>query len=174
MINKENTDLLLFLITLVVTPIFCLRLYRHPLFNQKKGFIMYLSFLAMYPLINMIGHIVAISIFTYLSIQDGTFIYTFRTYSLQLYGVVFALINGYTLACIKQLSRGNWHLYKSIVRMNGLQIVLIFPSFFLNPLALLPTAASLLIIISLAVAKRKSEKQEKYNQIYKPTPVEIA
>ena len=173
MINKEYTDLFLLLITLVATPIFCLRLYRHPLFNQKKGFIMYLSFLAMYPLINMIGHIVAISIFTYLSIQDGTFVYTFHTYSLLLYGVLFLLINGYTLSGIKQLSRGNWHLYKSVVRMNGLQIVLIFPSFFLNPLALLPTAASLLIIISLAVAKRKREKQESHNQIYQRSAVEI-
>ncbi|GAB3181764.1 hypothetical protein [Telluribacter humicola] len=174
MINKENTDLLLLLITLVVTPIFCLRLYRHPQFNQKKSFMMYLSFLAMYPLINMIGHIVAISTFTYLSIQDGTFIYTFRTYSLLLYGVIFLLINGYTLSGITNLSRGNWQYYTPLIRMNIIQIILILPSFILNPLALLPSITSLLIIISLTVAKRKKGLSIKPDQIYKQASIELA
>lgn len=172
MVNKELADLSVLLITLVATPLFCLSLFRHPDFSQKKGFILFLSFLAMYPLLNMVGHIIAISIISYFSYQDGTFFYDFRFYSLILYGVVFLLINGYSLYCIKHLSRGNQSHYTPLIRINLLQIILISPSFVLNPIALLPSIASLLIIFRLVVAKRSREKEKVSTPNYSSSLVE--
>ncbi len=154
MLNQDLIDGLLLLITLVATPAFCFFIFRQPAFCQKKGFIFFLAFLAMYPLLNMLAHIIVISTLAIINATNGAFTYDFRFYSLMLYGVIFMLLNAYSLNRIVQLSSGKWQVCRQLHIAALLQAMLILPSFVLNPLALLPTITSLLMMGRLYLAQK--------------------
>ena len=162
MVNRDLIDASLLLLTMLATPAYAFFLYRHPMFCQKKGFIFFLVFLAMYPLLNMLAHIVAVSTFAIIDAGKGVFTFNFYFYGLILYGLVFSLINLYLLHQIKLLSQGKWRACRQVYYAAALQIILILPSFLLNPLALLPSLTSIIMITRLYVAQRKRKSTATY------------
>ena len=147
-------DLIVLIVTLVSCLVYNLLLYRHPAYVSKKGFTFLLVFLAMYPLLNMIAHLVAVGTFSVIRWQQGVFQYDIKFYALIQFGVLLVLINAYLLSCIKQISRGNWGSYRQIMLACVLQIAIVIPLFPFNPISLLPVATSLVLIMRLLLARR--------------------
>lgn len=157
MIDRELVDASLLLLALATTPVYGYVLFRHPSFCQKKAFTLFLLFLALYPFLTMLGHIVAISTLAILNASHDVFVYDFRFYALILFGVVFMLLNAYSLNRIALLSRGNWQAGKQLRYAALLQLVLILPSVVLNPMGYMPSTASLLIMGSLYLAECRKQ-----------------
>ncbi|MDO1445658.1 hypothetical protein Q0590_05325 [Rhodocytophaga aerolata] len=147
--NTLSTDLLILAITIVCCFLYNFVLYRHPEYASKKGFTYFLVFLAMYPLLNMMAHLIAITTFAVIRIQAGVFQYDMKFYTLIQFGVLLVLINGYLLHAIQQLSRGNKTVYRSVVLACVLQSAIILPLFPFNPISLLPVITSGLLLLTL-------------------------
>ncbi|EMR01203.1 hypothetical protein [Cesiribacter andamanensis] len=158
-INTNLVDISILLLSILATAGFCYRLYRHPAFCQRKSFVFLLVFLAMYPLLSMLGHVLAIALISGMRLQNGSFVYDFRFYSLMLFGLTFMLLNGYLLNRIRPLSRGLWQVYPQLVAVSVVQLLLLAPSIPLNPMGLMPCLASLLLIGRLALARRKAGRR---------------
>jgi uncharacterized protein with PQ loop repeat len=108
----------------------------------------------MYPLLNMVAHLIAVSTFAIIRMGAGVFQYDMKFYALMQFGVLLLLINGYLLNCINQISRGNWEVYRQVVTACVLQCAITLPLFPFNPIGLLPVITSVLLVARLAFAKR--------------------
>jgi hypothetical protein len=129
-------------------------LYKHPGYSSKKGFTFFLVFLAMYPLLNMVAHLIAVGTFAFIRYQAGVFQYDMKFYALIQFGTLLLLLNTYLLNRITYISRSNWQVYQQIVIACVLQSAIIFPLFPFNPISFLPVITSVLLILSLAFARR--------------------
>lgn len=146
-------DIIVLIVTLVSCFVYNFFLSRHPAYISKKGFTFLLVFLAMYPLLNMIAHLIAVGAFSVIRWQKGVFQYDIKLYALIQFGILLVLINAYLLSCIKQISRGNWGTYRQIILSCFLQSAIVLPLFPFNPLSLLPVATSLILVMRLLLAR---------------------
>jgi hypothetical protein len=135
-------------------------LYRHHGYAAKKGFTYFLTCMAMYPLLNMIAHLIAVSTYAIIRLQVGAFVYDMRFYALIQFGVLLVLINIYLLNQIKQISRGNWSVFRQIVIASVLQSMIVLPLFPFNPISLLPVLTSILLVVRLIVARLNRKAEE--------------
>ncbi|WP_162055836.1 hypothetical protein [Pontibacter pamirensis] len=145
-------DLVVLIVTFFCCLVYNFLLYRHPAYVAKKGFTYLLVFLAMYPLLNMIAHLIAVGTLSVIRWQHGVFQYDIKFYALTQFAVLLILINAYLLSCIKQISRGNWGTYRHMVLACVLQIAIVLPLFPFNPISLLPVATSFILVIRLMLA----------------------
>jgi hypothetical protein len=115
----------------------------------------------MYPLLNMVAHLIAVSTYAVIRYQAGVFQYDMKFYALMQFGTLLLLLNGYLLNRIKHLSRGNWQVYQQIVIACVLQSAIIFPLFPFNPISLLPVITSVFLILCLAFARHTQKRASK-------------
>jgi hypothetical protein len=153
-INQDLVDACLSVATLLAALLYNFSLSRQRGYVSKKGFTFFLVFLALYPLLNMVAHLIAVGIFSYIRMQAGVFQYDIKFYTLIQFGLLLILINGYLLNRIRQISRGNWLVYRQIVIACVLQSAIILPLFPFNPISLLPVITSVLLVSRLAFARR--------------------
>jgi hypothetical protein len=151
--NTLYYDLIVAAATLLSCFVYNFFLYRHPAYVSKKGFTYFLTSMAMYPLLNMLAHLIAISTYAIIRLQAGAFQYDIKFYALIQFGVLLVLINIYLLNQIKHISRGNWSVYSQIVIACVLQSLIVLPLFPFNPISLLPVLTSILLVLRIAVAR---------------------
>jgi hypothetical protein len=169
--NTLSTDLLILAVTVVCCFLYNFFLYKNPEYTSKKGFTYFLVFLAMYPLLNMIVHLIAVTTFAIIRFQAGVFQYDIKFYSLIQFGVLLVLINGYLLHAIKQLSRGNRTVYRPVVLACMLQSAIILPLFPFNPICLLPVITSVLLLLTLTIrwkGKKTVENESVSLKVHEP------
>ena len=146
MLNTQYIDSLLFVITVLASMAYCYFLFRQPAYNFKKGLAFGLISLALYALLNMSVHLIAVTTVAVLKARAGTFEYDLRFYTLIQFGVLLFFINWYLLRGIKQICRQNWANYRNIQVVCGLQILITLPLFPFNPISLLPVIISVLLL----------------------------
>jgi hypothetical protein len=157
--NTLYYDLMVAAATLIACFIYNFFLYKHPEYASKKGFTYFLTCMAMYPLLNMIAHLIAVSTYAIIRLQAGAFTYDMKFYTLIQFGVLLVLINMYLLNQIKQISRGNWRVFRQICIASVLQSMIVLPLFPFNPISLLPVFTSIILVLRLTIARhgRKAE-----------------
>jgi hypothetical protein len=152
--NTLTYDLIVLAVTLPCCFVYNFYLYRHPEYASNKGLTYLLGFLVMYPLLNMVAHLVAVTTFAIIRLQAGVFHYDIKFYTLIQFGVLLVLINGYLLHCIQQISRGKKSVYRKVVWACILQSAITLPLFPFNPVSLLPALCSLLLILTMYISLR--------------------
>jgi hypothetical protein len=110
----------------------------------------------MYPLLNIVAHLIAVGWVALIRMQTGVFQYDFKFYTLVQFGILLLLINGYLLNRIGHISRGNQVVYRQIIIACLLQSAIVLPLFPFNPLSLLPVITSVLLVLSIGLALRSS------------------
>ncbi|MBD0259190.1 MAG: hypothetical protein ICV83_26020 [Cytophagales bacterium] len=158
--NKPFLDVLMLVVSLLGTILFCRFLFRHPHFTGRKAALFAMVFFAMNPFLNLWAHEFAIGISAFVRWQQGLFVYDFRFYSLMLLGAVFIGLGGYLLAQLGALSRGVATARRSIRRACLLQMGCSLPLFPLNPIGLMPALASLGVLAVLFFASRRAGKSK--------------
>jgi hypothetical protein len=151
--NTLYYDLIVAAATLLCSFIYNFFLYRHPRYASKKGFTYFLTCLAMYPLLNMLAHLIAVSTYAIIRLQAGAFEYDMKFYALIQFGVLLLLINLYVLNQIKHISCGNWSVFTQIVIACVLQSLIVLPLVPFNPISFLPVLTSILLVLRLTFAR---------------------
>ena len=139
-------------------------LYKHPDYASKKGFTYFLALMAMYPLLNMMAHLIAVGTYAIIRLQAGAFEYDMKFYALIQFGVLLVLINMYLLNRIKHISRGNWSVYPQIVMACVLQSLIVLPLFPFNPISLLPVLTSIILVLRLTFARRGQQRKSRSHE----------
>lgn len=103
--------------------------------------------------LNMWAHTIAVVVVNYKRYLSGSFQYSFRFYSLLLFGVVFLVVSGLNLAQAKKLIRGDASRKTILHWLNGGTAVLFLPLAAINPIALLPVLASVVSSITVLLQK---------------------
>lgn len=152
--NTLYYDLIVLAVTIPACFIYNFFLYRNSGYSSKKAFTWLLVFLGMYPLLNMVAHLIAVGTLAILRLHAGVFQYDIKFYTLIQFGILLFIINAYILNQINQISRGNWVVYRNIVLASALQIAIILPLFPFNPISFLPVATSILLILRVVIARR--------------------
>ncbi|WP_224995755.1 hypothetical protein [Cesiribacter sp. SM1] len=153
-VNRDLADAVVLVLTLVSALLYAVWLSRQPGYSSRKGVTFFLLFLALYPLLNMVAHLIAVGIFSYIRVQAGVFRYDIKFYTLVQFGLLLILINAYLLNRIRQICCGNWLVYRQIIVASLLQVAIVLPLFPFNPISLLPVTTSVLLVGRLALARR--------------------
>lgn len=155
--NTLYYDFIVLAVTIPACFIYNFFLYKNPDYSSKKAFTWFLVFLALYPLMNMIAHLIAVGTLSILRFHAGVFKYDLKFYTLIQFGILLGIINIYILNRINQISRGNWLVYKNITIASALQSAIVLPLFPFNPISILPVMTSVLLVLRLLAAKRGRE-----------------
>ncbi|MFD2515089.1 hypothetical protein ACFSRY_14535 [Pontibacter locisalis] len=107
---------------------------------------------------NWLVYLIAVAIVNVKRMMAGSFVYTFRFYSLLFMGVCFLLLSLYPIRCIWQISRGEGLYYPKLKAVSWLVIALSLPIFPLNPIGLLTVISSVIILITAAATKKQWQR----------------
>ncbi len=138
MINTQLADSLVFVLTIISTWYTGNYFYRQRQTSVRKVPVLLVVFAAMWSLLNMVGHLVAVLWVNIIRMQQGAFTYTFHFYALLLMGVVFFGLNVFQLNRIKLMVQGKEYLRRQLFISCGMLAALSFPLFPFNPIGLLP------------------------------------
>jgi hypothetical protein len=114
--------------------------------------------------LNMWAHTIAVAVVNVGRYRTGTFQYTFTVYGHGLLGVLFILVSGFNIHCVRRHLQGVHRQKRTILWLNAATAAGFLPLILLNPIAALPVLASLLSTVTLAVAKESRAWRQRYVQ----------
>ncbi|WP_347160142.1 hypothetical protein [Pontibacter chitinilyticus] len=107
MIDTQKVDAALIILSLLSGMLFAQLLCRSQQVAVKRLPLFLVMAFCFWSLFNWTGHLVAVSYVNVKLILQGSFVYSFRFYSLMLMGVVFLLLILQQLRCILSMLRGD-------------------------------------------------------------------
>jgi hypothetical protein len=155
MINTQLADTSIALLTLLLGLFLANYLYRTRQVAVKRLPLALVVLAAMWSLLNMVGHLVAVLWVNIDRMVKGTFTYSFHFYALLLMGVVFLTLNALQLNRIVLMSRGKYYMRKQLTLFCLSLAALSLPLFPLNPIGLLPVICSVVILSTIAITKKQ-------------------
>ncbi len=165
--NQTIIDISLISLSLITAVIFSNYM------KQRRTGMLYATFLLFPPLLvflNMWAHTVAVSVLNIRRIQAGAFQYNFTVYSHFLFGIVFIIVSGISIHCVRKFLTGEMKQRRNIFLSNIFMFLFFLPVGLINPIRFLPVLASIfssfVLLFDHSFRKKlhsKKEVKEKHN-----------